>query len=191
MKITVNKPKITSFLFIILIVLNFNSCDIFIKNNEAEKAKASKIDKNISMDKSEAKLLVMASQDNLDLIEFCEILEEKKADDIVKDLVIEIKEEQILILDKYHKIALDNVISIPNYSDLKLEEKKVLIKTDNVEDHLKLLSIKINNQIELLEKLSDTTNNSEFKKLAQFAYSALKSNLTKTNKTLKTLNTNS
>lgn len=172
-------------------VLNLNSCDMFIKNSETEKIELSMIKNSISIDKSEAKLLVMASQDNLDVIELCKIIEEEKADDKVKHLVEEIKEEQLQIFETYNKIALDNVISIPNHSYIKQEEDRELLKEGHLKTHLQLLRNKINHQIKLLEKLSGTTNNSEFKALAQYTNITLKDNLIKTKKTLKTLNADS
>ena len=187
MKFKINKSKVTNLVIIMIVVLSFNSCDLLIRSNEGDKAKVSLIEKSVSMDKNEAKLLVKASQDNLDVIELCKIIEEEKVDDKVKNLVEEIKHEQLQILEKYNTIALNNVISIPQHSDIQQEVDATLKKKEHIKVHLKLLSNKINNQIELLQRLSGTTNNSEFKALAHFANHTLKSNLTKTKYTLNTL----
>ena len=173
-----------------LVVINFNSCDYFIKNKASEKARVTRINNGILTDKDEAKLLVMASQNNLDVIALCKIIrKEENVDEKVKNLLGEIKEEHIEILEKYNEVAMENVISIPNYSNLK--ENRNPVTDEALKRHLKMLNNKINNQIGLLEKLLDTTNNSEFKELVKYTNATLKDNLDKTAQTIKTLNTNS
>ncbi|QHI34992.1 hypothetical protein IMCC3317_03380 [Kordia antarctica] len=183
--------KITGLAIVTFIVMNFNSCEYFVRSDKAETIRTAESNEAISIQKNEAKLLVMASKNNLDVIKLCTIIEDEKVDENVKNLVEEIKNEQLTILAKYNELASENVISIPRYSTLKYEEIMTLKDSEGLEDHLKLLSTKIYNQQNFLDKLSDTTDNSEFKEMAQFANNTLKKSLNKTEKTLEILNTNS
>ncbi|TYP98174.1 hypothetical protein C7447_103344 [Tenacibaculum adriaticum] len=187
MKFRRNKLTITGLVAVALVITNFNSCDSFIKSKKCEVIKTSRIERNILTYKDEAKLLVMASKNNLDVIELCKIIEKEETDKIVVNLVEQIKDEHIEIFEKYNEVALENVISIPNYPDIKQGER-AFSNTDDLEVNLKLLSNKINNQIELLEKLSDTTDNLDFKELATWTNNTLKENLNKTTETLTELN---
>lgn len=178
-------------LALLVVVMSFSSCEHFIKSERAETIKVAKSNEAILTQKNEAKLLVMASKNNLDVIKLCTIIEDEKIDENVKSLVEEIKNEQLTILAKYNELASENVISIPRYSTLAYEEIVKLKDSEDLEVHLELLSTKIYNQKDFLDKLSDTTDNSEFKELAQFANTTLKGSLNKTEKTLKILNTDS
>ena len=126
----------------------------------------------------------------MDVIELCKIIEDEEVSVKVKKLVEQIKKDQLKILNEYMKLASENVISIPRHSDLKYEEILKLNSKD-LEAHINLLNTKIYTQQELLEKLSDTTNNSEFKALAQQANTTLRESLNKTEQTLKILHTDS
>ena len=190
MKLAKYTHGIASVILLTLILTSVSSCEYFIKSEEAETIKEAKSNEIVSIQKDEAKLLVLASKRNLDVIELCKIIEDEEVSVKVKKLVEQIKKDQLKILNEYMKLASENVISIPRHSDLKYEEILKLNSKD-LEAHINLLNTKIYTQQELLEKLSDTTNNSEFKALAQQANTTLRESLNKTEQTLKILHTDS
>ncbi|WP_430409348.1 hypothetical protein [Kordia sp.] len=181
----------TSLVILILVATSLNSCEYLVESSKGDATRATESNQVISLQKDEAKLLVEASKYNLDVIELCNIIEEEKVDEDVKDLVEEIKNEQLAVLEKYNEVASENVISIPRYSNLKQEEISKLNDSVSLEIHLKLLSSKIQNQKELLDKLSDTTNNRSFKSLAESANTTLEKSLDKTEETIKIIHTDS
>ncbi|WP_046755431.1 hypothetical protein [Kordia jejudonensis] len=191
MKLNRNIFIVTSLALIALVSVSFNSCEYFIKSENSENIQKSKSNNNITTGQSEAKLLVQASKNNLDVIELCSIIEDVSSDDEVKNLVEEIKNEQLKVLETYSKVASENVISLPRYTNMSFEDITKLNDSLDLELHLKLLSKKIHKQKDLLNKLSDTTNNEDFKELVQSANDVLEESFDKSVQTLEILNSDS
>ncbi|EDP94769.1 hypothetical protein U8527_07605 [Kordia algicida OT-1] len=181
----------TGIILITTIAVSLNSCDFFIETEQARTEKETIANNAMTAQKNEAKLLVKASKYNLDVIELCTIIESKDIEEEVKEIVAEIKDEQLDILEKYDKVATENVISIPKYSSIEYQEIKEMIDAEGLEKPLELLSDKISSQKEFVDKLSDTTNNSDFKALAHYANLTLKKSINKTKETIEIINTDS
>lgn len=139
--------------------------------------------------KNEAKLLVMATQNNLDVIELCQIIKHTEKKTSVKKLAIDLEVTHKKIFIAYEDLAEVKLISIPKQSSIidSLDYKSHNISTN---ENLNLITKKINKQIELLNELSKTTNSKDFGDLSTKANSVLKLKLAKTKATLKSINTN-
>lgn len=182
---------LSGIIFIIAIAVSLNSCEFFVENEQIKVIEKAATNEAMTVQKNEAKLLVKASRYNLDVIELCKIIENKDVGENVKEIVGKIKNEQLDILEKYDKVASENVVSIPKYSDLEYQEIKQMIEADDIEEPLELLNDKIASQKELVKKLSNKTDNSDFKALAHYVHLTLKKSINKTKETLKLINTDS
>ncbi len=88
-------------------------------------------------------------------------------------------------------MATDKLISIPNYAESPLNKTTVsLTEKDKFKVLNKLKSI-IDNQLFILNKLSETSNSKDFKTLIVKADSKINDSLNKTKNILNVLNTNS
>ncbi|WGD35631.1 hypothetical protein [Olleya sp. YS] len=187
MKYLKNRRIIVLMLLIAVLAINFSSCDKFIKNEKSEITKNEETIEDINDSKNEAKLLLMLSKDNQDAITLSQILKDKLEKDSIAELAKTIEDTHIYVAKTYNDVASKALISIPNYSELS---EKQTIENDNVKIASQLKS-KIDSQLFLLEQLSKTTKNKEFKKLVNTTNSKLKSSLNKTKNIINNLNTNS
>ncbi|MDD7886619.1 DUF4142 domain-containing protein [Flavivirga sp. 57AJ16] len=179
--------SITSF-----VSTSLTSCDWMIVNNNHNKEKVFGINQNkVNTNKHEAKLLVMASQNNIDAVELCKLIRNSETEKDIKHLAKELQQTHIKIFNDYKELAQEKLISIPQHYNIeygfvnaKLEKNK---DDKLVKDYLKHIVQKINNQIELLNKLSKTTNNKAFSELSKKTNPILKLELIKTKDMLKKL----
>lgn len=167
-------------------VLTLISCDYIIEKNEF----SAKSQTRISINKKEAKLLLKASKNNLDILELCEDIEYVDTQKNVEYLTNKLEETHFEIAKNYNKLAEEKLISIPQYMKINNEfqevkniNNKVLIK-----NKLKLILNKTEVQIQLLDTLGNTTDNIEFKVLAIKDTHQLKSNINIIEVTLNKLN---
>ena len=164
-------------------VLSYTSCDMIIGSNNSE-IKKQQQNKEIVKNKNEAKILVQASEYNLDVIELCDLIKQQAKEDSVKEMLEEIKSEQLKILEKYKEVATTNIITLPRISSLAETVESDLSTKEELQAYLNLMNSKIYYQRDLIQRLSDTTDNSSFKILAEYANESLKNSLKKTNETL-------
>ncbi|QXP60797.1 hypothetical protein [Olleya sp. HaHaR_3_96] len=185
--------RVTVLIFctVLLIALSFISCDELITNKHQEKKKTEQTNQTISTNKNEAKLLLMLSKDNQDVIKLSKALQHiiSKAPNVA--LAKKIEQTHLEIAEDFHEVASDKLISIPNYSEITIKQpldsdtQEYKIKT------LKKLESKIDNQLFLLDKLSKTTNSPDFKTLIGKADSKIEETLKKTKRIINNLITNS
>ncbi len=71
---------------VIMIGISFNSCDELIKNKNSENQKSELTNQAINKNKNEAKLLLMLSKDNQDVINLSKALQEVINKDSIIDL---------------------------------------------------------------------------------------------------------
>tara|TARA_R110002096_G_scaffold431563_1_gene646975 strand:- start:11849 stop:12439 length:591 start_codon:yes stop_codon:yes gene_type:complete len=193
MKSTNNiKAVLTTTLVLSFILVSLVSCDWII--SKKDKSKIGVNQTRININKDEAKLLVLASQSNLDVIKLCQFIKDTETKNDIKYLANELKKTHVKIFNDYKELAQEKLISIPHHSNIDTEiVNNTLNKNINgefIEENLELITEKINKQIELLNKLSETTNNKEFRDLSKKANSILKSKLVKTEDILNKLKTN-
>lgn len=188
--------KTRRFTILILLVittigLSFNSCDELIKNKDKEKQEQEQKNKSITNNKNEAKLLLMLSKDNHEVIKLSKTLQQIITKDSIADLVKTIEKTHINIAKEFSEVASDKLISIPNYTEVTMQQT---IDQDNLNykiQTLKKLRAKIDNQLYLLEKLSKTTNSKDFQNILSETDSKINKSLNKADNILNNLNTNS
>ena len=179
------------FCTVLLIALSFISCDELITNKHREKKKTEQTNQTISTNKNEAKLLLMLSKDNQDVIKLSKVLQ----DVIIKyenvALAKKIEQTHLEIAEDFHEVASDKLISIPNYSEITIKPPLDSNQQDYKIKTLKKLESKIDNQLFLLDKLSKTTNSPDFKTLIGKADSKIEDSLKKTKNIINNIITNS
>tara|TARA_R110002049_G_scaffold309311_1_gene521170 strand:- start:22496 stop:23056 length:561 start_codon:yes stop_codon:yes gene_type:complete len=161
------------------------SCNFALKNKNVNSNVTN--DETMSNHKQEAKLLVKASQNNLDVIKLCQLLEDSEPEQSIGILAKDIENRHFEILKDYKEVAQENLISIPNYASFESKTKNTAEAHNNIEKRLSTIDKKMNNQIDLMNKLAETSNNTDFKELSEKTNSILKSNLEKTANTINNL----
>ncbi|WP_299250275.1 hypothetical protein [uncultured Lacinutrix sp.] len=191
MKFFKNRRLTVLFFFIVLMIgLSFNSCQELIKNKGLENKKTEATKEEIKTNQNEAKLLVMLSKDNQDVIQLSKSLQKIAEKDSVLKLAKKIEKTHIEIAKEFNKVATNKLITIPNHSELIIEE------TTDVDQEAKLnalneLKSKIKNQLYLLNKLDETTKSKEFKLLIVKADTKINESLNKTKHIISNLKSNS
>ena len=179
------------FFTVLLIALSFNSCDEFIKSKSQQNKEIEQTQQTIATNKNEAKLLLMLSKDNQDVIHLSKKLQHVVTKDSAVALIKKIEETHIEIAEAFNTVATNKLISIPNYSEISPSNVIVDSSQENKIKALQKLKAIIDNQLFLLDKLSKTTNSKTFKKLIVKADSKINDSLTRTKNIINTLNTNS
>lgn len=172
---------VKSTLILVFTTLSLFSCNYILKNND--KITNEKTIR-INVHKEEARLLLKASKNNLDILELCETLKKVEIESSIKQLAEDIEETHFEISKNYKDLAREELISIPNYSHVNNIEKAALENDAFVETHLRLILKKINKQMKVLDTLAETTNNAAFKVLVVKDSELLKSNIYKIENTL-------
>ena len=179
------------FFTVLLIALSFNSCDEFIKSKSQQNKETEQTQQTIATNKNEAKLLLMLSKDNQDIIHLSKTLQHVVTKDSAVALIKKIEETHLEIAETFNTVATNKLISIPNYSEISPSNVIVDSSQENKIKALQKLKAIIDNQLFLLDKLSKTTNSKTFKKLIVKADSKINDSLTRTKNIINTLNTNS
>ncbi|MEM5540892.1 hypothetical protein [Olleya sp. AS48] len=192
MKYFKNRKITVLFMFVVIMIgISFNSCDELIKNKNSENQKSELTNQAINNNKNEAKLLLMLSKDNQDVINLSKALQEVINKDSIIDLAKKIEQTHVEFAEDLQEVATDKLISIPNYAESPLNKSIVsLTEKDKFKALNKLKSI-IDNQLFILNKLSETSNSKDFKTLIVEADSKINDSLNKTKNILNVLNTNS
>ena len=164
------------------------SCNYIIKQNNYDEF--AQLNSRININKEEAKLLVKASKNNLDILELCETIKVTETEDTIKQLASNLEETHTEILENYKELAREKLISIPNntYFDYSPDITNKQYDAEFAEASLKQILNKIDKQMQILDTLSNTSDNSEFKVLAIRDQHVLKLNKTKIENTLSHLN---
>ena len=179
------------FFTVLLIALSFNSCDEFIKSKSQQNKETEQTQQTIATNKNEAKLLLMLSKDNQDVIHLSKKLQHVVTKDSAVALIKKIEETHIEIAEAFNTVATNKLISIPNYSEISPSNVVLDSSQENKIKALQKLKAIIDNQLFLLNKLSKTTNSKTFKKLIVKADSKINDSLIRTKNIINTLNTNS
>ena len=192
MKYFKNRKITVLFMFVVIMIgISFNSCDELIKNKNSENQKSELTNQAINKNKNEAKLLLMLSKDNQDVINLSKALQEVINKDSIIDLAKKIEQTHVEFAEDLQEVATDKLISIPNYAEAPLNKSIVnLTEEDKFKALNKLKSI-IDNQLFILNKLSKTSNSKDFKTLIVKADSKINDSLNKAKNILNVLNTNS
>ncbi|WP_156168476.1 hypothetical protein [Kordia zhangzhouensis] len=188
MKLKLNRRVFTFSLLILTIVVfsNLISCDYITENNKAKIEKEHQKEEVVT-NMNEAKILVQASEYNLDVIELCEIIKRETKEDSIREMLNGIQNEQEKIFEKYKEVASNNIITLPRFSELATTVEGDVSTDEDLKAYLNLMNSKIYHQRDLIKRLSDTTDNSSFKTLADYASESLRNSLKKTNETLQEL----
>lgn len=175
-------------LLLVFTTLTSVSCNYILENNKVKNEIKSKIETRISLNKKEAKLLLIASRNNLDILKLCEAIKHIDTQNSVSQLTERLEKTHFEISKNYNELAEDKLISIPNYisTNHKIEIKNIG-NEEFIEKNLNLILTKIDTQTQLLDTLSKTTDNVEFKVLAVKESYKLKSNIDKIEITLNRL----
>lgn len=179
------------FFTVLLIALSFNSCDEFIKSKSQQNKETEQTQQTIATNKNEAKLLLMLSKDNQDVIHLSKKLQHVVTKDSAVALIKKIEETHIEIAEAFNTVATNKLISIPNYSEISPNNVVLDSSEENKIKALQKLEAIIDNQLFLLDKLSKTTNSKTFKNLIVTTDSKINDSLIRTKNIINTLNTNS
>ena len=179
------------FFTVLLIALSFNSCDEFIKNKSQQNKETEQTQQTIATNKNEAKLLLMLSKDNQDVIHLSKTLQHVVTKDSAVALIKKIEETHLKIAETFNTVATNKLISIPNYSEISPSNVVLDSSEENKIKALQKLEAIIDNQLFLLDKLSKTTNSKTFKNLIFTTDSKINDSLIRTKNIINTLNTNS
>lgn len=191
MKFFKNRRLTVLFFFIVLMIgLSFNSCQELIKNKGLENKKTEATEQEIKTNQNEAKLLVMLSKDNQDVIQLSKSLQKIAEKDSVLKLAKKIEKTHIEIAKEFNKVATNKLITIPNHSELIIEEITDIDQEAKL-NALNELKSKIKNQLYLLNKLDETTKSKEFKLLIVKADTKINESLNKTKHIISNLKSNS
>lgn len=176
-------------MLLILTSITLISCNYILENDQYKDEVLGKAQTRIRIHKQEAKLLLKASKNNLDILEICETIKYVDQQNYVSHLTRNLEKTHFEIAENYNKLADDKLISIPNYMKISNEFKDMKGINDEafIKKKLKLILNKTETQIELLDALGNTTDNVEFKVLAIKDTHTLKSNINKIEVTLNNL----
>lgn len=173
----------------VFIMVTHTSCDYIIEKNRIGYEISDSAKTRISIYKNEAKLLLKASTNNLDILRLCEVIKSVDTQNTVTHLTNRLESVHFEISRKYDDLAEDKLISIPRYtrSDMELsiehEDLEVFIASN-----LKAILNKTESQIELLQTLGNVTDNIDFKILVINDTKKLNSNIQEIERTLNMLN---
>tara|TARA_R110002050_G_scaffold30963_5_gene79281 strand:- start:2997 stop:3590 length:594 start_codon:yes stop_codon:yes gene_type:complete len=169
--------------------LSLISCNYIFENKKEKIEKTKTTTTRINTNKKEANLLVEASKNNIDILELCETIKDFEPQNNIKSLAENLEKTHFEILKNYNDLATEKLISIPNYTNFNNDIEMTALDNETfTETTLKLIKNKIINQIKLLDTLSETTNNVEFKVLALKDNYILKYNINKIETALNELN---
>lgn len=175
------KSIFKTIVFASLISCSFVSCDFIIENKKKNALEYSDKQNRIAKNKSEAKLLVMASQSNIEVIELCQVIKNANVENDIKQFASNLKKTHQKILKDYKNLAEKKLITIPYYATVEIENTEEIVeKNEFIESNLKLITKKISTQIDLLKKLSKTTNK-EFQEMSVKTSAILELELDETN----------
>lgn len=173
--------KITG-LLVFMILINF-SCN---ENKEVEKKWTAT--EKIQNDKLEADLLVEAAQHNLNTIALCDAVVKVEESQKIKDVAVNIKKQQQIILNKIQNLAEENLVSVASKATyqptvLKYYKNEKIATTDI----LGTIKNKLETQIEVLDTLRRNTDDDQIQFIAQEYIVVLKVNKELTQHTLESL----
>tara|TARA_R110000868_G_scaffold37619_4_gene132849 strand:- start:2997 stop:3590 length:594 start_codon:yes stop_codon:yes gene_type:complete len=169
--------------------LSLISCNYIFENKKEKIEKTKTTTTRINTNKKEANLLVEASKNNIDILELCETIKDFEPQNNIKSLAENLEKTHFEILKNYNDLATEKLISIPNYTNFNNDIEMTALDNETfTETTLKLIKNKIINQIKLLDTLSETTNDVEFKVLALKDNYILKYNINKIETALNELN---
>ena len=192
MKYFKNRKITVLFIFIVIMIgISFNSCDELIKSKKLENKKSELTTQAINENKNEAKLLLMLSKDNQEVINLTKALQEVINKDSIVDLAKKIEETHVELAEDLQEVATDKLISIPNYPEAPLNKSTITLTEEDKFKALNKLKSIIDNQLFILNKLSKTSNSNDFKTLIVKADSKINDSLNKVKNILNVLNTNS
>lgn len=175
----------------VIIILTQYSCDYILEKNNNDKYEIpSTAQTRINIYKREAKLLLKASKNSLDILELCETLRKIDTQNSVSHLTNKLEKTHCEILENYDALAEDELISIPTYIKKEGRVKSItgLNNEAYIESNLKLILNKTETQIRLLDDLGNVTDNVNFKLLVIKDTHKLKLNIDKIEMTLNSLN---
>ncbi len=174
--------------------LTLMSCNYILENTKQKNEIISEKQSRINIHKQEAKLLLNASRNNLDILELCEAIKYVDTQNSMSHLTERLEKTHFEISKNYNELAEKKLISIPSYENINKDNELELLELKNIdndafiENKLKLILNKIDTQIQLLNALGKTTDNIEFKVLAVTDTHKLKSNINKIETALNRLN---
>ena len=174
--------------FIVFTSLTLISCNYIFENKKDRIEKINEKITRININKKEAKLLLEASKNNIDILELCERIKDFEPENNIKNLIENFEKKHFEILNNYNDLATEKLISIPSYSNFNSGIE--MTETDStvfIKSGLEKILGRINKQIITLDTLAKTTNNVDFKVLTIKNNYILKSNINKIKTTLKEL----
>lgn len=129
----------------------------------------------VDLNKAQAKLLVRTSQNIIEVIDICEIVEQAEVEFIEKDTFTKLKEAQLKTLNEVKTAAAASLIIVPyktyHYND------SISIDSSFIKAKINQISARIKKQKELLSALKNNTFNGTIVKLAEKIMPVLDKNL--------------
>lgn len=145
------------------LVLIVVSCDHILKN----KSEKQQVEEQIKEDKKEATLLVSTTQNTLNTISLCEMIEKSQSDEQIKETIKIIRKSQEQLLADFQQAATQNLVSVASRSNIAIDKKRdSLISNNTVAAVLNQIDQNIDSQIQVLDTLIDK-GNKDLKRLAK------------------------
>lgn len=170
--------QLTKRIAVVLIglVLVVVSCENILKNKD----KKQQIENQIKEDKKEAKLLVSTTQNSLNTISLCEMIEQSQGDLKIKETIQVIKKSQEQMLADFQEAATQNLVSVASRSNIIAGKSDNSLVNDNaMTTVLNQIDQNIDSQIQVLDTLINK-GNKDLQRLAK----AYKKVVVKDDKTL-------
>ncbi len=151
--------KTTYNLILFLAGINiFTSCEYIIKKDRHSTKKTA----SVRNDKLKAKLLVRATQQNLNTIALCRILENVNTDPKTKNAIHTIIDKQVEMYENLQSIAKENLVLVAISPKIQPVDTEVLKNEEAAKDDF-LLEIQQNLDIQkdILDSLTTTSSNKD------------------------------
>lgn len=131
------------------------SCESILNNSN----KKQQIEIQIKEDKKEANLLVNTTQNNLNTISLCEIIEKSQSDTVIKETVQIIRKSQEQMFADFQEVASENLVSVASRSNIVLSKGiDSLVHNGNPNIVLSKIDRNMNLQIQVLDTLIEQGN---------------------------------
>lgn len=152
-----------------------NSCNYWVSKEEQKEKEKTQFTKRVELNKQQAELLVNTTSEILDVIDLCEDVENLSIEPETKEAIVEVKENQLELLDEIREASTSLMVSVPSYVDnLSLNE---VDESRIAEKKLHEIEQKIKNQKQLLEQLKDNNTDNSIAELSDTLIPIVSENL--------------
>jgi hypothetical protein len=137
--------------------------------------------------KREADLMASVTQENLNTIALCSIVNSLDTDSVIREETKLIQKKQVKILTEYNKLARENMISVSHQPNFNTSDSTIVSESYLTDDFYTKIKEGLLIQLQLLDSLKNESINKEIIKTAKKNIKVIQSNIKITTQTLETL----